>query len=575
MSEPELLLARLRDLRHRAAARPPGAVRRHPHRCRAERDRRAGDALLPAGARLPARPRVLPADRHPAADLPGAGPARARVRRGDRGRACAAGHDRRRLQQHPLRRRGDAPSVLAQPDRPLRARMAERMRRAGTCSTWCAAPTRCARRASLAEARRRQAVVQARTPDRCQRPRARSCARCAVGRARDHRAGAADRRRGSRSCGSSACACAGRTRCWTRSAARRPKPFLHVSGMYPPERGCLAVVWPLAPHPTNKNEIIVWDLALDPGELAGLDAEAIRQRMFTRQDDLPEGVTRLPIKTIHINKSPIVIGNLKTLGDAQAAHWGLDVAQALRHARDRRAAGPSYRASAGPRCSRGPRPSARADVDEDLYGGFVGNDDRRALERLRAHGRRQARHRAPRLRRRAARGTGVPLPRAQLRADALRRPNRRAGRRIAPSACTRAPAAGARSRHSSTGSTHWPRRPTSAGRRFSARCTTTPSRSRPRPPDRRAARPGGRRQWAPSSANPSEAASAARRRFWHPALAVLAGRLQVVPSVQARRRRMRAQQCCAAGLTGENGPPKRACIGPDGPTPSRPCPPPP
>jgi exodeoxyribonuclease-1 len=30
-----------------------------------------------------------------------------------------------------------------------------------------------------------------------------------------------------------------------------------------------------------------------------------------------------------------------------------------------------------------PAPTSAADVDEDLYGGFVGNDDRRKLERLR------------------------------------------------------------------------------------------------------------------------------------------------------------------------------------------------
>src|SRR5580765_5602568 len=29
------------------------------------------------------------------------------------------------------------------------------------------------------------------------------------------------------------------------------KPFLHISGMYGTERGCIAPVWPLAPHPTN------------------------------------------------------------------------------------------------------------------------------------------------------------------------------------------------------------------------------------------------------------------------------------------------------------------------------------
>jgi len=30
-----------------------------------------------------------------------------------------------------------------------------------------------------------------------------------------------------------------------------------------------------------------------------------------------------------------------------------------------------------------PAPSAKPDVDEDLYGGFVGNEDRKALQRLR------------------------------------------------------------------------------------------------------------------------------------------------------------------------------------------------
>jgi exodeoxyribonuclease-1 len=104
------------------------------------------------------------------------------------------------------------------------------------------------------------------------------------------------------------------------------RPFVHLSGRYPVERGCLAIVWPLGPHPTNKNEVIVWDLAQDPRELADLDAAAVQRRIFTRQDELPAGELRLPIKTLHINKSPIVIGNLRTLGDA-ATRWGLDVAR--------------------------------------------------------------------------------------------------------------------------------------------------------------------------------------------------------------------------------------------------------
>ena len=164
-----------------------------------------------------------------------------------------------------------------------------------------------------------------------------------------------------------------------------PRPFLHVSGMYPPARGCMAVVWPLAPHPTNQNELVVWDLAHDPRELAGLDAGAMRARMFTREDDLPDGVARLPIKTIHINKSPIVIGNLKVLGDAQAARWGIDVALALRHAAVA-AQEPELPRQRWAEVFARPDAAQTPDVDEDLYGGFVGNDDRRKLERLRTLG---------------------------------------------------------------------------------------------------------------------------------------------------------------------------------------------
>lgn len=159
------------------------------------------------------------------------------------------------------------------------------------------------------------------------------------------------------------------------------KPFLHVSGMYGPERGCIALVWPLAPHPTNKNELIVWDLSVDPQELFGLDAASIRLRMFSKQEALPEGVSRLPIKTIHINKSPVVIGNLKTLSPAMAERWGLDMAQGLTHARTLAERGAALAGLWGEVFQREPLPPL--DVDEDLYGGFLSNDDRRALQRVR------------------------------------------------------------------------------------------------------------------------------------------------------------------------------------------------
>ena len=160
------------------------------------------------------------------------------------------------------------------------------------------------------------------------------------------------------------------------------RPFLHVSGMFGTERGCLAVMWPLASHPTNKNELLAWDLAQDPSVLASLGADELRQRLFTRQADLPEGVTRLALKSVHLNKSPMVVGNLNTLTPALAQRWGIDLAQAARHAEAARAL-PDMSALWAEAFAR-PAPAEAPDVEQDLYGGFIGNEDRQRLNRLRA-----------------------------------------------------------------------------------------------------------------------------------------------------------------------------------------------
>jgi exodeoxyribonuclease-1 len=115
--------------------------------------------------------------------------------------------------------------------------------------------------------------------------------------------------------------------------------------------------------------------------LRDLDVETLRLRLFTRTADLPEGVTRLPVKGVHLNKSPMVVGNLKTLAPAMATRWGIDLDAALRNAAI--AAGLPDMSAIWPQVYARPK-EATPDVDEDLYGGFVGNGDRRRLTQLRA-----------------------------------------------------------------------------------------------------------------------------------------------------------------------------------------------
>lgn len=84
------------------------------------------------------------------------------------------------------------------------------------------------------------------------------------------------------------------------------KPVFHVSSRFPATIGCCSLVAPVAMHPTNSNGVIVYDLRHDPSELEGLSVDEIKARIFTRSDQLPDGVHRIPLKTVHVNKCPVI-----------------------------------------------------------------------------------------------------------------------------------------------------------------------------------------------------------------------------------------------------------------------------
>ena len=85
------------------------------------------------------------------------------------------------------------------------------------------------------------------------------------------------------------------------------RPVLHVSQRYPASRLCAAPVLPLARHPAIDSRVVVFDLDADPEALLALDADAIADRLYVRQADLPEGETRIPLKEVHLNRSPALV----------------------------------------------------------------------------------------------------------------------------------------------------------------------------------------------------------------------------------------------------------------------------
>ena len=162
------------------------------------------------------------------------------------------------------------------------------------------------------------------------------------------------------------------------------KPILHISGKYPARKNCLAVVLPICKHPTNANEVVVYDLSVDPQPLLDLTAEEIKQRIFVANADLPEGVERIALKTVHINKCPVLapFSVLKTEGTAERLE--LDLGLCLANAEKIKATPQLAAKLALVFGSRADDYQPHTDPDLMIYsGGFFGNQDKAAMLKIR------------------------------------------------------------------------------------------------------------------------------------------------------------------------------------------------
>lgn len=155
---------------------------------------------------------------------------------------------------------------------------------------------------------------------------------------------------------------------------------LHVSSMYPAELGCISPVIPLAAHPTNNNGTIVFDLRYDPEPLLTLSVEEIQQRLFVSREELPEGEERIPLKTVHINKCP-VIAPMATMNPPEAERWQIDTTLAESYAKQLRGNPKLTKKIQDVHEAREFPPIS--DPDQSLYsGGFFSNLDRTKMNDL-------------------------------------------------------------------------------------------------------------------------------------------------------------------------------------------------
>ena len=158
------------------------------------------------------------------------------------------------------------------------------------------------------------------------------------------------------------------------------EPVLHTSRMYSSATGCTTLVTPLVGEPGNNNSVLVYDLRHDPEPFMELDEEGLRDRLFTRSEDLPEGEERLPVKSVKINKCP-ALAPQKTLDGAAAERMAIDLAACPRHWELLSANKGFIHRVAKAYSSRKFSPSG--DVDLALYEGFLNDADRPLLANVR------------------------------------------------------------------------------------------------------------------------------------------------------------------------------------------------
>lgn len=159
------------------------------------------------------------------------------------------------------------------------------------------------------------------------------------------------------------------------------QPLVHISGRFSAERNYLGVVLPLAWHPRNRNALIVCDLHFDPQPLLEEETDTLRQRLYTRREDLAQGQLPVPLKLIHVNRCP-VLAPLNVLRPEDQQRLGLDMAhyqaQALRLTDAQSRWQDKIQALY---CSEDFTPSE--DPEQQLYDGFLGDRDRRLCEQVR------------------------------------------------------------------------------------------------------------------------------------------------------------------------------------------------
>ena len=159
------------------------------------------------------------------------------------------------------------------------------------------------------------------------------------------------------------------------------QPMVHISGRFSAARNYLGVVLPLAWHPRNRNALIVCDLHQETLPLIRDSAELLRERLYTRHEELSEGQLPVPLKLLQINRCPVV-APLSVLRPADQQRLGIDLP--LLQSRGEALANQQEEWQHKLEHIYGKDDfTPSEDPEQQLYDGFLGDRDRRLCEQVR------------------------------------------------------------------------------------------------------------------------------------------------------------------------------------------------
>lgn len=160
-------------------------------------------------------------------------------------------------------------------------------------------------------------------------------------------------------------------------------PMLHTSVMYPASLSCTKMVSPVCYHPNYADRVIVFDLQQDPQILLDKDLENLKYLTFTKKDDLAKtNDSRLEIKEIVFNKTPIFVPDIYKLEPKIAAQLKIDIDLCLKNLAFIEKNKEKIEQITRSIYLLDKKIQLTADADQSLYDNFIDNADRRICEKI-------------------------------------------------------------------------------------------------------------------------------------------------------------------------------------------------